>query len=134
MPKTLRKHIEVNVGDQILTAFEGNRLVYQYDCITGRAGHLTSLGIFSIIRKWPKYRSATYGNWPMDHAMFFTSDGQAIHEYYGDTPFSLLRAGKWTLGTSDPFFGSHGCVRLQKEDATTLYDWTPEHTEVRIFA
>jgi lipoprotein-anchoring transpeptidase ErfK/SrfK len=65
----------------------------------------------------------------MNFAMFFSSDGKAIHQYHGILPLAVVRAAK--SGVSD-WFGSHGCVRLTEEDAKTLFDWTPIGTPVDI--
>lgn len=40
---------------------------------------------------------------------------------------SRLNKQKISIG-----FGSHGCVRLTKEDAQQLFDWTPRHTLVEV--
>jgi L,D-transpeptidase catalytic domain len=61
--------------------------------------------------------------------MFFTHDGKAIHQYHGPAPFWLVRGLK--QDASD-WFGSHGCVRLTEEDASTLYKWAPMHTRIII--
>ena len=51
--------------------------------------------------------SRQWDNAPMPHAVFFTKDGRAIHGTY-----EVKRLGKPA---------SHGCVRLSRENAATLY-------------
>jgi lipoprotein-anchoring transpeptidase ErfK/SrfK len=64
----------------------------------------------------------------MHYAMFFTHDGKAIHQYHGPV-FSIVRALKTSVSDS---FGSHGCVRLQEEDARALFSWASNHTIVHV--
>jgi lipoprotein-anchoring transpeptidase ErfK/SrfK len=66
----------------------------------------------------------------MNFAMFFTNGGKAIHQYHGMLGLTAVR----NLRTSvSDWFGSHGCVRLEKNDANALFQWTPLHTEVHVF-
>lgn len=123
------KRIAVDLSHQTLEAFEDGRVVHHFDCVTGDANHPTNAGTFSIIRKNHPYRSRTY-DVQMDYAMFFTSDGKAIHQYHGAAGLSLVRTLR--QGVSD-WFGSHGCVRLEEANARTLYNWTPVGTRVTVF-
>ncbi len=115
------KHILVEIDRQVLTAFEGSSKVFEFDCTTGRADHPTPKGTFHILHKHEKYTSHTY-KVPMDHAMFFTTTGEAIHE----SPLVLEGALKGLVG----LVGSHGCVRLSPAHATTLFKWAHLKTEV----
>lgn len=122
------KMIRVDLTKQTLEAFEGSTRVFSYECVSGDKSHPTDMGFFSIFRKNHPYRSKTY-NVQMDYAMFFTKDGKAIHQYHGAVPLSVVRTARSKV--SD-WFGSHGCVRLTKEDAKALYDWAPAGTQVHI--
>jgi lipoprotein-anchoring transpeptidase ErfK/SrfK len=73
---------------------------------TGREGFETPTGTFTPTRIAENYRSKTYNNAPMPHAVFFTG-GYAVH---------ATQAIGW-LG--EP--ASHGCVRLAPADAATFY-------------
>jgi lipoprotein-anchoring transpeptidase ErfK/SrfK len=122
------KRIQVMLTNQVLYAYQGSTRVFAFDCVTGASDHPTTAGKFRVIRKDRIHRSATY-NAQMNYAMFFSSDGKAIHQYHGILPLAVVRAAK--SGVSD-WFGSHGCVRLTEEDAKTLFDWTPIGTPVDI--
>ena len=122
------KRIVVNLEEQTLEAFEDDELIHQFICVTGDDDHPTDKGTFKIFRKQHPYRSKTY-DVPMDYAMFFTEDGKALHQYHGPVPLTVVRAMR--QGVSD-WFGSHGCVRLQEEDAHTLYEWAPMNTKVTV--
>lgn len=123
-----KKKIRVNLSTQTVEAFEGDRRVHRFECVSGDQAHPTDTGSFKIMRKYEKYRSHAY-NVPMNFAMFFTMDGKALHQYHG-SGFSVVRAFKTAV--SD-WFGSHGCVRLTEEDARTLFDWTPIGTVVNVY-
>src|SRR5258707_942003 len=77
------KQIIVFTNLQRLVAIDGNTIVYNMPCVTGDANHPTPKGKFKILNggKHRSYKSKTY-NAQMNYAMFFTSDGVAIHESY----------------------------------------------------
>jgi hypothetical protein len=99
----------VDLSRQILTTFDGDTTVYLFDCVTGDAAHPTEeveknvpgKGIVKsisgdearrqIIRKQHPCYSHKYGA-QMDYAMFFTSDGKAIHQGFAVGPLSYLKA------------------------------------------
>lgn len=75
--------------------------------------------MFQILRKNHPYRSRTY-NSQMNYALFFTSDGKALHQYHGVVLLSVVRTARSNF--SD-WFGSNGRVRLAEADAKALYEW-----------
>lgn len=139
------KRIEVNLARQVLTAFDGDTTVFVFDCVSGDYAHPTEeveknvkgKGIVKSIsgneirhrvtRKQNPCYSAKY-HAQMNYAMFFTSDGKAIHQGFAVMPLSYLKV----LEIYGPLIGSHGCVRLAEDNARKLYDWTPVGTEVII--
>ena len=121
----MRKRIKVLLGRQVLIAYEGARQVFEFDCATGDKDHPTEPGHFTVFRKEITHTSTKY-KVPMDYAMFFTTDGKAIHKSQLVGPISYL---KW--GGLD-YFGSHGCVRLAEADAIALFAWTPLGTSVEV--
>ena len=122
--------IVVNLTRRKLFAYAGAVLVYEFDCVIGRAGHETQPGSFQVLRHERMHHSHAYGNTPMPYSMFFSLDGKAIH----GTPAALLRsyAGSLGLGGLIPAVGSHGCVGLSEDDAKKIFDSTPDHTLVQI--
>ena len=87
------KHIEVDLEEQKVEAFEDGQRVFEFICVSGDDDHPTDKGEFHIFRKEHPYRSKTY-NVPMDYAMFFTDDGKALHQYHGPVPLSVVRTMK----------------------------------------
>jgi lipoprotein-anchoring transpeptidase ErfK/SrfK len=120
----MAKRIVVDLTDQSVTAYDGAKVFRTCECVTGDAAHPTPKSptgkSFHINRKHHPYTSHTYGV-QMDYAMFFTKTGEALHQYQGPAPWWMLRAGRWLTDA----VGSHGCVRLQKDDAKALYAWAP---------
>lgn len=117
--------IVVNLKRQRLFAYHGDRLIYDYDCATGKAGKETHPGKFKIFRRHKDYTSKTY-DVPMNYAMFFTEDGKAIHES------TWVFAKSYAKFFGADFVGSQGCVGLQHEDAKELFEATPMHTPVEV--
>jgi lipoprotein-anchoring transpeptidase ErfK/SrfK len=66
----------------------------------------------------------------MNYAMFFTTDGKALHQYHGAVPQNVVRTFR---GKVSEWFGSHGCVRLSESDARALFEWAPLGTAVEVF-
>ena len=124
--KPKRKIIKVSLARQSLDAYENDKLVYRFDCVTGTSDHPTEPGTFSIFKKDRIHRSQKYDA-QMNYAMFFSSDGKAIHQYHGS--FLLAQLGH---NVSNDLFGSHGCVRLAEADVKKLFDWAEIGTKVII--
>jgi lipoprotein-anchoring transpeptidase ErfK/SrfK len=122
------KRIVIELANQIVTAYEATGSVFHVcDCVTGDSSHPTPSGKFKIERKHHPYTSKKYGV-PMNYAMFFTTTGEALHKYHGPAPWWLLRIAR----TFTDEVGSHGCVRLQEDDAKKLYSWAPTRTQVEV--
>ncbi len=119
------KMIVVNTDRQVLRAWDGNQLVYEFDVVTGRPGKETHAGRFHITRKYEDYTSKTYGA-EMPFAMFFTEDGKAFH----GTNLATIRSYLHAYLTES--VGSMGCVGLTDDEAEQLFDWAPIGTSVLI--
>lgn len=117
------KTIYVITDEQKLYAWEGNKLVHEFDVVTGRPGKETIPGTFTISRKYKDYTSKAYGS-EMPFSMFFSDDGKAIHATQWATLRSYFHA--YISGA----VGSHGCVGLTAEDAETMFEWAPMNTRI----
>lgn len=118
----VEKHIEVDLTNQRLYAFEGDRVVYDFLVSTGKWGR-TPTGEFRI---WGKFRATkmsggskerhTYYYLPnVPYVMFFSND-----EVEASRGFSF-HGTYWHENFGTPM--SHGCVNMKTENAKTLYDW-----------
>src|SRR5262245_30963287 len=82
--------------------------LYNWPVTTGGSGYDTPGGAFKPFRMEIDHYSDEYDNAPMPYSIFFTQSGDAIHGTYEQR--SLGRAV------------SHGCVRLSRKNAATLWD------------
>ena len=121
------KEIHIYIERQILIAHENGEEVYNFDIVIGREGKETTAGTFEIFRKHEKYTSQAYGA-EMPYAMFFTTDGKAIH----GTQMATLRSYLQTYISEG--VGSHGCVGLTDDNALALFEWAPMGTPVIVIS
>lgn len=80
---------------------------------TGRPGHETPPGVFTILQKRREHYSNLYDNAPMPYMQRLTWDGIALHE-----------------GRVPGYPASHGCIRLPKGFAERLFSATGTGTVV----
>ena len=80
---------------------------YHWPVSTGIPSRETPNGSFRAFRMEEDHFSKEFDDAPMPHSIFFTKTGHAIHGTDTES----------RLGTP----ASHGCVRLSKANATTLY-------------
>ena len=64
----------------------------------------------------------------MPYAMFFSTDGKAIH----GTQMSVLRS--YLHAYLNESVGSKGCIGLTDDNAKALFDWAPVGTPIIILA
>lgn len=107
--------IFVSKADQSLTVYDGDRVLATSKVSTGKPGHTTPSGIFSILEKRKYHESNLYSNAPMPFMQRLTWSGIALHE--GKVP-------------NHP--ASHGCVRLPNGFAKTLFSMTERGAHVII--
>jgi len=108
------KRIEVHLGAQVAFLDDGSRVTRVIKVSTGAPGYATPAGSYSIYRKHPKDWSYPYKVW-LPYASYFVG-GIAFHES-PDVP-----AGP----------ASHGCVRVPRDDAPTVYAFAALKTPVRV--
>jgi lipoprotein-anchoring transpeptidase ErfK/SrfK len=123
-----KKIIRVYLNEQRIEAWDGATKVYAFDAVTGDSEHPTEPGAYRILSKDKLHHSKKY-DVDMHYALFFTTDGKALHQYHGFVPLSLVRAAK----SGSDWFGSHGCVRLTEDNAQHLFEWAPVGTVVQVF-
>jgi L,D-transpeptidase catalytic domain len=99
--------ITVDKNAQLMTVAVDGVERYHWPVSTGNPSHETPNGTFRTFRMEEDHYSKEFDDAPMPHSIFFTKIGHAIH------------------GTeSEGHLGvpvSHGCVRLSRANATTLY-------------
>jgi hypothetical protein len=112
------KHMEIDKSQQVLRAYEGDRVVLETRVSTGRLGRETPNGTFRVEEKHRMHYSKRYHHAPM--------------------PFSLQVNGNYfihgfTAVPDKP--ASHGCIRVPlsaDNPAKKLYEWAELGTPVTI--
>src|SRR5258708_792558 len=99
--------ITVDKNAQMMTVAVDGVERYQWPVSTGIPSYETPNGSFRTFRMEEDHFSKEFDDAPMPHSIFFTKIGHAIH----GTDF------EGRLGAP----ASHGCVRLSKANAATLY-------------
>ena len=100
--------IDVNKDIQQMTVSVDGQVLYRWPVSSGNPTHETPDGNFRTFRMEANHFSKEFDDAPMPHAIFFTKQGHAIHGT--DSVKSL----------GMPV--SHGCVRLSRAHAATLWD------------
>ncbi len=100
--------VVVSRDQQSLVVYDGDTVVATSKVSTGKAGHATPTGIFSILEKRRRHELNIYSNAPMPFMQRLTWSGIALHgsNHVPDYP------------------ASHGCVRLPGKFAASLFKMT----------
>ncbi|PVB63007.1 L,D-transpeptidase family protein [Labrenzia sp. 011] len=100
-------HMLVSLDDQQIKVYRGLDLIETSPISSGKRGHSTPTGVFSILEKRRKHFSNLYDNAPMPLMQRLTWSGVAMH-----------------VGRLPGYPASHGCIRLPKPFAQSLYKMT----------
>jgi hypothetical protein len=102
-------HVDITVDkdNQMMTVAVDGVAKYHWPVSTGIPSRETPNGSFRAFRMEEDHYSKEFDDAPMPHSIFFTKIGHAIHGTDSES----------RLGTP----ASHGCVRLSKANASTLY-------------
>ena len=96
--------ILVSKSDQSLALYENGEIIATSKVSTGKAGHETPSGIFSILEKRKYHESNIYSAAPIPFMQRLAWSGIALHE-----------------GKVPNYPASHGCVRLPSKFAKSLF-------------
>jgi len=118
---TTGKWIDIDIGDQRITAYQGATPLKSVLVSTGVAWHPTPIGHYAIYLKIAAQTmsggsGADYYNLPGVPWVMYFAGANAIHGTY------------WHHNFGHPM--SHGCVNLTIEDAKWFYDWAGIGTPV----
>lgn len=119
------RFIEVNLGEQMLYLMEGTNNIDSFKVSTGKWSMPTPVGEYSINNKDPRAYSQEYDLY-MPYWMAFIGSQYGIHELpeWADG----TKEGENHLGTPV----SHGCIRLGRGSAETVYSFADIGTPVYI--
>lgn len=114
-----KRWIAVSLSEQRLWAYEGVRLVHEFEVSTGAVDSQTLSGTFRIYSKSKSanMESQQYDVPAVPYVLFYDKD-YALHGAY------------WHDAFGTPV--SHGCVNLRVDDARWLYEWAGVGTVVFI--
>jgi hypothetical protein len=137
-----RPSIVIHLDDQRADIFDGDALVAQSSVCTGRRGHKTPPGQYTILEKIPEHVSSRYGDYVDEHGQVIAANIDLLH-----SPPPL---GTSFRGTAMPYFlrilggigmhagplpgipDSHGCIRFPEFVAYRLYSAAPIGAPVSI--
>jgi hypothetical protein len=116
---TEERWIDVDVSNQVVTAYEGSKPVKLFLVSTGTSYHPTVPGLFRIWTKlrWDDMAGPGYYLPDVPYTMYFYK-AYALHGTY------------WHSNFGTPM--SHGCVNLRTEDAAWLYEFASVGTLVNV--
>ncbi|HID98049.1 MAG TPA: murein L,D-transpeptidase [Thermodesulfobacteriaceae bacterium] len=110
------KWIDIDLYEQVLAAYQGDRMVFATLVSSGVRDFPTEEGLYRI---WTKARTAKM------------SGGEVGSNYYllEDVPYQMYYQGNFALHGAywHDNFGipcSHGCINLSVEDSRWLFNWT----------
>ncbi|MCB0060868.1 MAG: L,D-transpeptidase [Caldilineaceae bacterium] len=111
--------IEVDISDQLLTAWQGDTVVLRTRVSTGRAEYPTVTGTWPIRTKLTSTRmiGPGYDTPDVPWTMYFFR-GYAVHGAY------------WHNNFGTPV--SHGCINMRPDEAKLLFDWASVGTNVTV--
>ena len=119
--------IQVDLFEQTLAAYEGDRLVYATLISSGLDEWPTRPGLFHIYARL--YADRMRGSYRSDGSDYYFLEAVPWVMYFDGA--RALHGEYWHDGLGFP--RSHGCVNLAPLDARWLYDWTEQGTPVWVY-
>ena len=107
--------VVVDLPDQMAYVYRDGIRIGVTTVSTGRPGHVTPTGVFTILQKQPMHHSTLYNDAPMPYMERLTWSGVCLH-----------------AGGLPGYPSSHGCVHLPLEFSKLLYGITADSTTVVI--
>ncbi len=99
--------VVVSLPQQLVHVYRGGTRIARSTISSGKPGHDTPTGVFTILQKKKMHHSTLYDDAPMPFMQRLTWDGVALH-----------------AGRLPGYPASHGCVRLPSQFAELLYGVT----------
>src|SRR5579862_6651243 len=105
----------VSITEQRAYVYRNGILIGATTVSTGRPGHVTPTGVFTVLQKQKEHRSTIYDGAPMPYMERLTWGGVALH-----------------AGGLPGYPESHGCIHLPSEFARLLFAISPSGMTVVI--
>ncbi len=123
-PDGATRWVSVNLYEQVLTAYDGDNLVYATLISSGLTAWQTNTGTFKVWKRMPSTAMSGAMGQPdfyslplVPYVMYFDND-ISLHGTYWHDGFG--------------FKHSHGCVNMSIGDAHWLYDWVGDGGELTV--
>ncbi len=112
------KWIEIDLFEQTIAAYEGERLVYATLVSSGRTATATPPGLYRVYSKL----------WEGKMSNPDVEDGSPAWYFIEDVPWTMYFHGGYSIHTAFwhnafGFTRSHGCVNLAPRDALWFFNW-----------
>jgi len=107
LPASANILIQIDKSTQRMTVSQDGAPLYTWPVSTGQRGYDTPSGAYTPFRMEKDHFSREWDDAPMPHSIFFTQRGHAIH------------GTEHIRSIGRP--ASHGCVRLEPENARVLF-------------
>jgi lipoprotein-anchoring transpeptidase ErfK/SrfK len=129
---TGKASIVVNLGEQQAYLYRGKHRTAASRISSGREGHRTPLGRFTVIRKDIDHRSSLYGNYVDDSGRVVKGnvdsrkDPKPPHSHFQGAPMPFFVEFSPGYGLHQGYLpgvpASHGCIRLPYWKARQFYE------------
>ena len=133
--------IDIDLTQQKAFLLLDGKIAYETPVSSGRPGHLTPTGDFTVLEKDPNHFSSLYGK-------MVDADGKVL-DWNADVDMPVPKGGKFVaapmqyflrfdganglhMGMLPGYAASHGCVRLPKGKAILFFDTASVGTPVHI--
>lgn len=135
--------LEIVINEQRLYVYRGGKQIGYTKISTGREGHSTPVGNYTILSKIKDYHSNLYGSF-VDNVTGKTVDNNAeigqkppAGTHYQAAPMPYFQRLSWEgVGLHEGFLpgyaDSHGCIRVHRDMAQHLFEVTQVGTPVLI--
>jgi lipoprotein-anchoring transpeptidase ErfK/SrfK len=118
-PADGERWILIDLGDQTLTAYQGDVILLHTYVSTGKASTPTQPGTFAVYHKYDSQHMFGEGyDLPGVPWVMYYDGAFAIHGAYWHANFGVPT--------------SHGCTNMRIDEAKALYDWAPMGTRVEV--
>jgi lipoprotein-anchoring transpeptidase ErfK/SrfK len=116
------KHIEVDLTNQRVYAYEGDTKVYDFLVSTGKWGR-TPTGEFTI---WGKFRATKMSGGSKERGTYYYLPNVPYVMFFSNSEIPAARGFSfhgtyWHENFGTPM--SHGCINMKTEEAALLYAW-----------
>lgn len=114
------KWIEINLYEQVLSAYENGNLVFATLISSGVYPFYTKPGVFQIYKKLEF--DPMSGSFELDKSDYYYLENVPYIMYYDDA--RAIHGAYWQSRLG--YQNSHGCVNLSVADAHWIYNWASE--------